>query len=93
MLLRNGAVGFIDWLDLSTTIPSRAYKWCTIAMIDDPPMSRNSLQIKDHSSVIAVSGDNVHRVGRLAAGLPDTYDGFVPSMRNEPDNLLKLRAR
>ena len=93
VMIRSGAVGFIDWLDLSTTIPSRAYKWCTIAMIDNPPMSRNSLQIKDHSSVIAVSGDNVHCVWRVAAGLPYTYDSFVPSMRNEPDNLLKLRAR
>src|SRR3954469_20818398 len=29
---RHGAVGFIVWLDVSTTIPARAYKWCTVAM-------------------------------------------------------------
>jgi hypothetical protein len=59
-------------------------------MIDNPPMSRNSLQIKDHSSVIAISSDNVPRVWRLAASLPHAHDGFVPCMRNEPDNFLKL---
>jgi len=62
-------------------------------MIDNSPVSRNSLKIKDHSSVIAVSCDNVHRVWRLVAGLAYTHDGFVPSVRNEPDNLLKLGAR
>jgi len=69
-------------------MPSCAYEWRTVAMIHNPPMSGNSLQIEDHGSVVTVSRDDVHYVWRVAAGLAHTCNGFVPGVGDEPDNLL-----
>jgi len=91
-VFRNGAVGFIDWLDRLTSIPSCAYRRCALAVIDDAPMPRNFLQVEDHNFVVGISCNDMHLIRPLAARPADGDDSVTPRVGNEPDDLLELCA-
>jgi hypothetical protein len=50
-------------------------------------MTGDLLKVEDHRSVISVSSDDMHNVGRFAAGLADADNGLAPRARNKSDDL------